>query len=591
MSGTASDLVLARSGQPTTDLRHGRWSLQVRGDEVADIAFDGRLLLRAVRPVVRDADWGTVPVRVVASTGPAAGDPGGDAVLRRSLRFEAAGIDYAGELVVTLGAGSLGVHFAGEARSPFLRNRVGLVVLHPAACAGSPVQVRHGDGQWEAAHWPAAISPHQPFVDVAGFAWDADGVAARLTLEGEVFETEDQRNWTDASFKTYSTPLALPFPVPLAVGDRVEQSVRLEASGRSSVPDASAAGPDGAGTDGAVTVGEEAVGVLPPLSLAAALHPPPAEPLRIAGIEAVLVELTGPEGDWPALLAEAGRQAAALDAGLDVRVVTDDPETVRRTVGALAGRRVLRLAAFDPEVHTSTAPLWAALQDEARRHHLGATLLGGTRAHFTELNRRQAELPADAPALGFSLTPQMHATEVPHIVDSLAVQRTVVADAVRIAAGRPLHVGPVTLAQRFNAVPTGDRPDPATDAARGTDPLLDTDLAAAWVLASVAALAVPGVAGLTYLETTGPRGLVDDDGRPRPVAAVLARLAGLRGRTCRAVSVPAGLAALAVDDQDRTLVLLADLTGQGREVVVEAAAGAAAPVALPAWGTAEVRLG
>ena len=40
-------------------------------------------------------------------------------------------------------------------------------------------------------------------------------------MEGETFETEDQRNWSDASFKTYGTPLHLPFPVEVEEGTRV----------------------------------------------------------------------------------------------------------------------------------------------------------------------------------------------------------------------------------------------------------------------------------------------------------------------------------------------------------------------------------
>jgi len=36
---------------------------------------------------------------------------------------------------------------------------------------------------------------------------------------------EDQRNWTDASFKTYSTPLSEPFPRLVRTGDLVEQSL------------------------------------------------------------------------------------------------------------------------------------------------------------------------------------------------------------------------------------------------------------------------------------------------------------------------------------------------------------------------------
>jgi len=44
---------------------------------------------------------------------------------------------------------------------------------------------------------------------------------------------EDQRNWTDASFKTYSTPLRLPYPAPVAAGTVIEQTVRLNLSATS----------------------------------------------------------------------------------------------------------------------------------------------------------------------------------------------------------------------------------------------------------------------------------------------------------------------------------------------------------------------
>ena len=30
-----------------------------------------------------------------------------------------------------------------------------------------------------------------------------------IRFEGDLFEMEDQRNWTDASYKTYSTPLRI----------------------------------------------------------------------------------------------------------------------------------------------------------------------------------------------------------------------------------------------------------------------------------------------------------------------------------------------------------------------------------------------
>jgi D-apionolactonase len=79
------------------------------------------------------------------------------------------------------------------------------------------------------------------------------------------------------------------------------------------------------------------------------------------------------------------------------------------------------------------------------------------------------------PALSFSITPQMHATEIPHLVDSVGVQRTAGENALRLADGRPVFVGPVTLARRCNAVATTEPSDPSVDARRAVDPLQPTD--------------------------------------------------------------------------------------------------------------------
>lgn len=586
----ADAVVAARMGGGRTPLRYGRWSMELRGDEVADVRYDGVLLLRAVRPVVRDEDWNTLAVHVADPPG-----AGTRSSVTLALGFGAEGTAYEVTLEVRLGEDELVVDFDGRAPSAGRFNRIGLVVLHPAAEAGRPVTVRHPDGSSTDGRWPEQISPHQPFLDVAGFAWERDGVTAELALEGDVFEDEDQRNWTDASFKTYSTPLSRPFPVAVAAGETRRQQVRLRVAGRAHPPARPAAPAD------EVTVGPAVVGHLPPLSLGAALHPAPATPPDLGpGWDAVLVELVGTEDDWPAALAVAAAQASALGAGLDVRLVTADPPALERGVRLLAGLPVRRLGAFDPETHLSTEPLWAALQSAAVAAGYGGLLLGGTRAHYTELNRGRQQLPGDLPALTFSLTPTMHASEVPHLVDSLATQRTVVRDALALAAGRPLHVGPVTLARRFNAVATSARPDPATEAARAVDPLQPTAFAAAWTLGSVQALAVPGVAGLSYFETTGPRGVHDATG-PTPAGRLLAALAAARGRPRLETTGPDDLAVLALATEDGGAedgavgdgpveLHLANLTPDDRTVTVRSAGGSRR-LALGGWAVEHLRLG
>ena len=208
-------------------VRQGRWSFELRADEVAEICFDETPLLRAIRPVVRDHDWNTVPVSVLGQRVVSTSLRWGAEI---SLRFTGPGIEYSGDLTIEVAADVVTINFTGTAESSFRRNRIGLVVLHPASEAGNDVVRTASDGSTEHGRWPELISAHQPFRDVQGFRWQRGLVTAELQLDGDVFETEDQRNWTDASFKTYSTPLDLPFPVRVHPGDQVRQSARLTAS-------------------------------------------------------------------------------------------------------------------------------------------------------------------------------------------------------------------------------------------------------------------------------------------------------------------------------------------------------------------------
>ena len=110
-----------------------------------------------------------------------------------------------------------------------MRNRIGLCVLHPCReCAGSPARATLTDDSCFELAFPEVIAAEQPmrgFENLAGLAHEvAPGIWAEVRFAGEVFETEDQRNWIDASFKTYSTPLILPFPAEVTAGTRIRQS-------------------------------------------------------------------------------------------------------------------------------------------------------------------------------------------------------------------------------------------------------------------------------------------------------------------------------------------------------------------------------
>ncbi|BDZ65314.1 hypothetical protein [Agromyces mangrovi Wang et al. 2018] len=510
----------------------GDWTLEVRGDELADLAFDGSAVLRSIRAVARDRDWGTVPTVVEALD---VRDDGCD--LR--LRMQGLGADIAARVEVRVNDGCLRVGLSATSRTEFARNRLGLVVLHPPALAGTALDIGAPDGSHRRTAYPYRIAPHQPAKDIASLAWTHDGVAVTTRFDGDVFEMEDQRNWTDASYKTYSTPLALPFPVTLAAGTVVEQSIevcaeRVDAGAR--VTDASPQ------RDLRLTVTDRAV---PPVTLGASTVPDAAWAAVALphGVAGLLVELDVRTASWRAALDRARR--VARDLPLDVRITADDPADVDAVVEAVAATgRATRLGVFSGTTHVTEPELWTALTASAARHLTDAGLVGGARSHFTELNREHERLPGDLPAIAFAMTPQMHATERAQLDESIAMQALAVRDAGRIADGRPLHVGPITLRSRFNAVATSAAaPSPETTLADGygaeqvpdaTDPRQASRALAAWAVASFAAICAGGAAGagpvasVTWFETQGPRGIRDADGW-FPVARAISAIAGLRG--------------------------------------------------------------
>ncbi|MFJ4027577.1 hypothetical protein ACIPWF_10310 [Paenarthrobacter sp. NPDC089989] len=531
--------VRARLSPPVKLLSAGPWSARLVGDELAHISYAGQPVLRAIKAVVRDHNWGTVPPSL-DTVEVSQGDKGMD--VRWSVTYAGAGIHYDGSLTAKFTTEAVEVGFTGKAVQAFQSNRIGLVVLHPPTDAGKDITVDHTDGSKENARFPVDISPHQPFMDIAALEWRDAGTGFRLSFSGDVFETEDQRNWTDASFKTYSTPLSRPFPRNIGAGDTVQQSIRLEASPLTH--------PTGAHTyttaDGGygddkphriqVTLGSSA-GRVPGLALAAAS--PQHTPAVIPGLEGLLVELVETPGvasvtDWAAKLRAAADYAAGCGAGLDIRVVSSTPA---RTIPDLAPflPRTIRLAAFHPASHATDPDTWQEFTEMARAAGFTGSFLAGARSHFTELNRNSSRLP-DGDALTFSITPQMHSTETAHIIDSVPMQALTAKNARRLGKGKPLHIGPVTLLPRFNAVATS-----ADASVALADELQNHPFTAAWTVASIAALTLHGVESITYYTASGPAGATVVEGVLNPAGQVIKEIAGHRGNSVLGVELETDL--------------------------------------------------
>lgn len=210
-------------------IRCGGVSAEVAGAQLQGVFLDGFEVLRGAGLVVRDPWWGS------------------HALLQRHCETQAGATHWqrqvhgvvldardreALEWQVQLNVRATGVYIEVRLRAlrAFVTCRSGLMVLHPLrGVVGLPVRVTHGDGREEHGRFPDTISPGQPFFDIRALRYQpAPGLWLDWSFSGDVFEMEDQRNWSDASFKTYNRPLAWPCPYRLEEGEEVLQSLRLD---------------------------------------------------------------------------------------------------------------------------------------------------------------------------------------------------------------------------------------------------------------------------------------------------------------------------------------------------------------------------
>jgi hypothetical protein len=110
--------------------------------------------------------------------------------------------------------------------------RVGICVLHPPT--GDAYMVDHGAGKWALNDvLPDQIWPHPPVTEISklrierGGDWYVISFDSTFKLQAvRRFEMEDQRNWGDASYKTYHGPQA-DGGYALAAGEVLEQTIEI----------------------------------------------------------------------------------------------------------------------------------------------------------------------------------------------------------------------------------------------------------------------------------------------------------------------------------------------------------------------------
>jgi hypothetical protein len=568
-------------------LRAGPLRLVFDRGELRWIRLGEREVLRGIYVAVREPGWATVPGTLEDLVIQAEPD---------AFRISFASRHRRGDVHFDWEARIEGFHdgrivyeMDGAAGRTFLRNRIGFCVLHPVAeCAGRPCIVETVDGRRREAAFPRLVAPHQPFLDVRSLAHEvAAGVEAEVRMEGDTFETEDQRNWGDESFKTYGTPLARPHPAEIAEGSAVRQRVAVRLIGLTSEPVAQAAATvPGAlpkrrnSVEPVVVTVETGAGVpRPAIGLGGGalvtIDEPTAGALRRLGLDHLRADLRCSEAGWEEALDRAAANARLLDVPLELALhLPEPPATALKALarrGAGSPMRVATWLLFGADGLSTPAALLADARRSLGDVSPGARFGGGSDRYFVELNRQRPAPGLDR--VSFSLNPQVHAFDDATLVENLATLPWLAETVRSFAPGAEVSISPATLRPREDARPSSSRrpgEPPFTD-----DPRQAMPLAAAWTLGLVASAAAAGIASLTLFELVGPRGVIQD-GRPFPVFLALADVAGVRDAVVRPSRSrrPERVLVLALRGDRLTRVFLANVTAEGHPVRLEGLTGA-----------------
>ena len=511
-------------------LRAGPLTMVWEDGDLRTVKYAGREVLRRVYVAIRDRNWGTVPNVISNLQIKAEADA-------FAITFDVANrqgeIDFTWRGQITGAAtGEVTYVLEGMAHATFWKNRIGFCVLHPAEAAGSRCRITHADETIEEAELPVFIRADrqpEPFAEMTAIAHEfiAD---AWFTTEfgGDIFEMEDQRNWTDASFKTFSTPLRLPYPVQVAAGTPIVQTLKLSVDDRR----VETIGVGNAEPDATLHFGPLENGrrlPLPVLGLGVASHGAPltdeeVNRLRALQLRHLRVDLWPLAADAETRLAQAAAEARALGVGLEAAIFLSETPAAELAHLAYLLQRVRPpvvawLAFSAKEMFWGGSPI-AAVVNAARpvlKAYADVPFGSGTNTDFIFMQRNLPPLD-QVDFLAYAITPQVHAFDNLSLVETLACQAATVASARRLAAGRPVYVSPLTLKMRHNPYATAaEPPTPPGQLPPQVDPRQMSLFGAGWTLGSIKYLAAAGAASATYFETTGWRGVMESAaGSPAP---------------------------------------------------------------------------
>ncbi len=407
-------------------------------------------------------------------------------------------------------SGEMIFEIQGKALTDLLKNRAGFCVLHPIReTVEQPCKIIHTDGSITHSIFPKFVAPENPFKSIREFNWAVDNHWFELKFEGDVFETEDQRNWTDASFKTFCTPLDLPSPVRLKKGDTVNQKITFKS--KTDLPLI---------VEQKIDQPNQAIqnDKLPAIGIGASTETDELTPRAIALLRELKlshyrIEVYPLTESWISKLSIDYQNATALDLPLEVALHLTDlfKEEIDAFVfislqNRINIKQIILLSENKPVTHQAVIDVSQHIKAQLPKVFIGA----GTDFNFTELNRNIFDAQG-LDFITFSIHPQEHAFDDLSLLETIEAQTDVVKSAQNIYKEIPIHISPITLRKRFNPYTKSVEKRILSNGDK-SDPRQLTTFAADWTERSIRQLTSSGITSITLYQAVGKQGIMSLDG-------------------------------------------------------------------------------
>ena len=453
-------------------LTAGPLTVTLEGGQLRWIRIGETEVIRAISFLIRDRNWSTA-VPEISDLKIEQNDTGFKATfVARCLTIDGT-FTWRGDFT-GMPDGTLYCTAAGIPQEDFLTGRTGFVILHPlSGFVGRPITIEHTNGKVLNSKIPNEIVPDQPYLLVRSMTHEpVPGLKVNIRMEGDSWETEDHRNWTDASFKTYCRPLSLPYPYKIAKGVEVRHTAALTFVGK--LPS------DPARVRGTVTVKigtasgkmpRIGVSVLPEDALAAVRVAPI---VRAAGVQHINVRIDLRTRGWQKPLERYAQLAKATRAEIVLEIVIPGEGKPVNEVGAAA--KAVRAAKLKPSAvlitpaadlksyppgtpFPDTVPSWEDIASAARKHFSTSRIGGGMLSNFTELNRKRPPKKL-FDFIGHATSGLVHAADDRSVMETLESISYIVRSTKAIIGRTPYRIGPSHIGNSFNPYGSAVTPNP-----------------------------------------------------------------------------------------------------------------------------------